>query len=110
MGHESDKKPQLTVNDPVDAATVQRIGELVMRRHQLGEMMLDIEAEKVKILVENRQVEAERRKLFANILQSRGLAPDAAVEIDPNSGKLSLTPNQQAAPPPEAPPADSPPA
>ena len=109
MRHESDKKPQLTVNDPVDAATVQRIGELVMRRHALGEMMLDIEAEKVKILVENRQVEAERRKLFANILQSRGLAPDAAVEIDPNSGKLSLTPNQ-AAPPPEAPPADSPPA
>ena len=111
MGHESDKKPQLLVNDPVDAATVKRLGELVLRRHQLGELMLDIEAEKVKILVESRQVEAERRKLFANILQARGLSPDAAIEIDSDTGKIHLTPTRQAAPPVEAPPAaDTPPA
>ena len=90
MGQESEKKPQLTLNDPVDAATVSRIGELLARRHQLGELMLDIEQEKVKILVESRQVDNERTKLFAHILTSRGLSPDTSIEIDPTNGKLSL--------------------
>jgi hypothetical protein len=109
MGQESNKKPTLTMNDPVDAATLQRIGELFARRHQLGDMMLDIEHEKVKVLVESRRVDDERRKLFAHILTSRGLAPDAAVEIDSETGKLSLPlpqvrqPSPPPAPPPEAP-------
>jgi hypothetical protein len=95
MGRESEKKPHLTANDPVDAATIKRLGELTLRRHQLGEMMLDIEAEKVKLLVENRHVEAERRTLFQGILKSRGLDPEASVEIDPENGKLFLTPAKQ---------------
>jgi hypothetical protein len=110
MGQESDKKPNLTLNDPVDASTVQRIGELLTRRHQLGDMMLDVEQEKVRILVESRRVDDERTKLFANILTSRGLSPDTSIEIDPNNGKLSLMhpqvqqPPQAAAPPVEATP------
>jgi hypothetical protein len=103
MGQESEKKPILTMNDPVDAATLKRVGELFTRRHQLGDMMLDIEHEKVKILVESRRVEDERRKLFAHILASRGLDPDTACEIDSETGRLNLLL-------PQARPAASPPA
>jgi hypothetical protein len=121
MGNESDKKPQLTLNDPVDQATLTRIGEIQNRRLQLGDMLLDLEQEKVKILVEGRRLDDERARLFANILGSRGLHPTVPVEIDPATGKISLMKvngvqaqapssdapaGQPAAPPP---PADPPP-
>ncbi len=108
MGTESEKKPQqLTINDPVDAVTLQRMGEIQGRRQQLGEMMLDLEQEKVKILVEGRRLDEERGKLFSHVLTSRGLAPNVPVEIDPATGKIALVrmpspPAQAPAPPAEA--------
>lgn len=110
MGTESDKKPLLTLNDPVDASTVKRIGELLARRHQLGDMLLDYEQEKVKILVESRRIDDERERLFNQILTSRGLAASVPVEIDPETGRISLR-QPLSQPPiqtPAAPPAPSP--
>jgi hypothetical protein len=106
MGTESEKK--LTINDPVDAQTLKRMGEIQTRRLQLGEMMVDLEQEKVKVLVEVRRLDDERSKLFATVLSSRGLGPNVPVEVDPQTGKISLlnVPNGQApeAPAPEAAP------
>lgn len=91
MGNESDKKPQqLTLNDPMDAATLKRIGEIQSRRFQLGDMLLDLEQERVKILVEGRRLDEERQQLFSQALTSRGLKPNVPVEVDPETGKISL--------------------
>jgi hypothetical protein len=109
MGNESEKKPatQLTLNDPVDSASLKRIGEIQSRRFQLGDMLLDLEQEKVKILVEGRRLDDERQRLFAHILTSRGLNPSVPVEIDPESGKISLMKvngvQAPVPPPPDAP-------
>lgn len=106
MGTESNKKPLLTLNDPVDGPTVKRIGELQTRSVQLSQMLLDYEREKVKILVEDRRVEDERARLFSQILTARGLSPNVAVDIDAESGRIQLLQtNGQAAPvAPPAPP------
>lgn len=109
MANEPEKKPTLTLNDPVDAATLKRIGEIQTRRYQLGDMLLDLEQEKVRILVEGRKLDDERQRLFANVLTSRGLAPSVPVEVDPESGKISLLKVNGAAPT-EAPAASPPPA
>jgi len=120
MATESKK---LTINDPVDPATLKRIGEVQTRRYQLGDMMLDLKQEEVKILVEARRLDEERTKLFSQVLTQRGLLPNMPVEIDPQTGKLSLiktngqvqpqaaqaAPETPAAEPTPAPPAPSPP-
>ena len=113
MGTESEKKPQtLTPNDPVDAATLKRIGEIQTRRFQLGDMLLDLEQEKVKILVEGRRLDEERQRLFAHVLTSRGLQPTVPVEVDPETGKITLLQTngqvQAPVPPPETPAAPPP--
>jgi len=119
MGNESENKPpQLTLNDPVEMATLKRIGEIQNRRLALGDMLLDLEQEKVKILVEGRRLDDERARIFANILGSRGLHPTVPVEIDPETGKISLikmngvqaqAPAAATPEAPPAPPADPPP-
>jgi hypothetical protein len=53
-------------------------------------MLLDMEQEKVRILVEARRLDDERTKLFTHVLASRGLMPGIPVEIDPETGKISL--------------------
>ncbi len=109
MGNESEnKKPQqLTANDPVDAATLKRIGEIQGRRFQLGEMLLDLEQEKVKILVEGRRLDEERTRIFNQVLTSRGLAPTVPVEVDPETGKITLLKTNGQVQAPVAPPADA---
>src|SRR5271170_1555613 len=89
MGTESEKPP-LTLNDPIDPAVLKRIGEIQNRRYHLGDMLLDLEQEKVKILVEGRRLDDERQRLFATALTSRGLQPSVPVEVDPETGKISL--------------------
>jgi hypothetical protein len=90
MANESNAKAKLTIHDPVDPATLKRVGEITQRRWALGEMNLDLDHEKVKILVEARKLDDERKAIFAKILSERGLAPNMAVEVDPDNGKIEL--------------------
>jgi hypothetical protein len=104
MASETEKKPTLTINDPVDPPTLKRIGEIQNRRLQLGDMLLDFEQEKVKIIVESRKLDDERSRLFTGLLNARGIAPHIPVEIDPETGRISLVKvNGVPAPQPEPP-------
>ena len=69
---------------------MKRIGEITQRRWALGELNLDLDQEKVKILVESRKLDDERKTIFAKVLSERGLAPNIPVEVDPESGKIEL--------------------
>src|ERR1700679_1785256 len=90
MANESERKAKLTLTHPEDPATPTRIGEIQTRRFQLGDAMIDLEQEKVKILVESRKLDEEKNRLFAGILVSRSITPGVPVEIDPENGKISL--------------------
>jgi hypothetical protein len=91
MANESNQKvTKLTLHDPVDPPTLKRIGEITQRRWALGELNLDLDQEKVKILVESRKLDEERKTIFAKVLSDRGLAPNIGVEVDPESGKIEL--------------------
>ena len=107
MSQEPEKKPQLTINDPVSPDELKKLAELQGHRLELGDALLELEQEKVKILVQARQVDDQKTQLFGKIVTERGLPAGFPVEIDAKSGIVkpivSPTPNgqaPQAAPPP----------
>lgn len=85
MSNESEKK--LTVNDPVDATTMKHLAEVDETRKMLAAQLLDLEEEKIRLLVAARPLRDERDKVFQKILMDRGLPPDFPVDID-ETGKL----------------------
>jgi hypothetical protein len=109
MSQDPEKK-KLTINDPVDPADLQRLAELQGRRFELGDMMLDLEQEKVKVLVQARQLDDQKTQLFARIVTERGLPAGFPCEIDAKTGLVQPMSPQgpNGAPDATAAPADAP--
>lgn len=97
----SDEK-KLTPSDPVDPATRKRMEELAAARYEFGERLLEIEQEKVKLLVAANRVDEERGRLFEKVLMDRGLSPNTPIEIEAQTGNIRVL---RPTPPVEAPPA-----
>ncbi len=94
---------KLTLEDPVDADTLKKLGELREARLQVAERHLDMESEQVRLMVMARQLDAEKNRIFEKILADRGLPPTFPVNIDGTTGKLSPLANMpQPQPPPPA--------
>ncbi len=93
----SDEK-KLTPSDPVDTETRKRLEELSAARYELGERLLEIEQEKVRLLVAANRVDEERSRLFEKVLMERGLPPNTPIEIEAQTGALKVL----RAPPPAA--------
>lgn len=85
----SDEK-KLTPQDPVDADTRKKLEELSAARYEFGERLLEIEQEKVKLLVAANRVDEERGRLFEKILMERGLSPTTPVEIEAQTGIIKV--------------------
>ena len=92
---------QLTVNDPVSPEELQRIGALTGARYDVADRMLDLEQQKVTLLVTARQIDDEKNKLFNKILIDRGLPPGTPIELDSETGALKV--HQRPGPPAEQP-------
>ena len=101
----SEESKKLNQNDPVDADSRKRLEDLAAARYELGEKLLDLEQERVKILVTTNRIEEERGRLFEKILMERGLHPTTPVEIDAQSGVIRLLRPQATPPEPQASPA-----
>ena len=84
MSPETEKK--LTLNDPVNAAELQRLAELQGRRFEIGDALLDLEQEKVRLLVQARQLDDQKSQLFQKIVTDRGLPAGLPVEVDAKTG------------------------
>lgn len=80
---------KLTLEDPVDATTLNKMRELMMMRQQAADRLLDLEEEKIRTLRVAAGVGQERQKLFESILVARGLPPNFPVEIDATTGKIA---------------------
>lgn len=97
----SDESKKLTPNDPVDEATRRRLEEFTAARLDIGDKLLEIEQEKVKLLVAANRVDEERGRLFEKILMDRGLPPTTPVEIEAQTGIIRVL--RQPAPQPAEP-------
>lgn len=100
-------KRQLTINDPVTPEDLQRLAEVQGRRLEIADALLDLEQEKVRLLVQARQIDEQKNQLFGKIVTDRGLPQGFPVEIDAKSGLVKPL-VQQAAPEPSAPQAPAP--
>jgi len=90
---------KLTVEDPVEPELLKKLAELRDSRLRIGDQILDLESEKVRLMVAVRQIDMEKQRSFEKILMDRGLPPTFPVEIDGQTGKI-----KPLAPPPEIPP------
>lgn len=75
---------------PVAQEVMDRLGELQEKRFQLGNAMIDLELEKVKVMAMARQLDGEVHKLFEVELIKRGLPPQSAVEINPTTRLIKV--------------------
>lgn len=112
MGSESNTTTtKLTLNDPVGKETLDKLGELEGVRSEIGNQLLDIKNEEIKLLAAARKVDEERYRLFERCLMERGLAPNTPANINAQTGLITLIgPIEQPAKPPTAPatpPADT---
>ena len=99
----SDEAKKLTPNDPVDASTRKKLEELGAARYDVADKLLEIEQEKVKILVAANRIDEERNRIFEKILMDRGLPPTTPIEIEAQTGNIRLLRPLQTPPaPPEA--------
>ena len=83
---------KLTLDDPVDADTLTKFSDLQSARLQAAERLLDLEQEKIRTLRAASNIDTERQRLFEAVLMSRGLPPNAPVEIDAKTGKVTPLP------------------
>lgn len=90
MSDTTTETKRLTIEDPIDPETLNKFAELEARRMHLGVQMIELETEKVKIMVVARRLEDEKQRLFEKVLVDRGLSPTTGVEIDSNTGKINL--------------------
>lgn len=88
MSNQTPDMKRLTPADPVDKETLQRLGELQTARLQIADRLLDLEQEKVGLIVAARDVKREVDRTFEKILVDRGLPPSARVEIDGQTGRI----------------------
>ena len=89
MSNESEKK--LTLNDPVDPETLRRLETVHSTRQQIAMQLLEMEEERVRLLVAARPLRDERNRIFEKILIERGLPPTLAIDIDLETGRLFPT-------------------
>lgn len=86
----SEETKKLTPNDPVDAATRKKLEELGAARYDVADKLLELEQEKVKILVAANRIDEERNRIFEKILMDRGLPPTTPIEIEAQTGNIRL--------------------
>lgn len=85
-----EKSPQLSLADPVDKATLIKLGELENGRLQVGAQLLDLEQEKIKLMTAAHRLDEQRTRVYEKILIDRGIGGHEPVEIDAETGKVTL--------------------
>lgn len=85
----TDTTRKLNISDPVEPETLAKFGELQAARLQAAERLLDLEQERIRTLRAASNIDNERQRLFEALLISRGLAPNAPVEIDAKTGRIT---------------------
>lgn len=102
MSQDTEKK-RLTINDPVDQDDLRQIGELTNRRFEIADLLLDLEQEKVKLLIQARQIDDRKTHIFEKIVTERGLPAGFRIEVDAQTGLIIVPEGQGPNGAPDAP-------
>lgn len=81
---------RLTPADPVSKDVLAQFKSLSDAKVDLAGKLMSLEQEKIRILASHRRIEDHMTRLFEMTLVERGISPEAEVEIDPQTGVLSL--------------------
>ena len=79
---------EATQGTPVSKEVLQELKQLQQNRQSIGEHLLDLEVERVRLLAAVQRLDSEKIRIFEGILMERGLPPNAVVEIDAETGLL----------------------
>lgn len=81
--------PRKAPDTPVDAETLAKFETLTNSRLALGDEILDLEIRKVRVLAAAQRIDNERSRLWEIVCMERGLPPNGAWEIDPQTGVIT---------------------
>lgn len=81
---------QLTLDDPVEPANMEKFSRIRQTREQISNRMVQMELEKVRLLRAYSGLDTEEHRLFEEILLARGLSPTTPVEIIADTGKIRI--------------------
>ncbi len=81
---------RLTIDDPVDQATLQRLNVLEEEFNNLGRQLLNLESKKLQILVTSRDLNKERVATVERVAMDRGLPPGTPIVIHSETGHVYL--------------------
>jgi len=90
------EKKRLTVDDPIDTDTISKLTALQDARLRIGDRLLELELERVRLIRSATSVATERQKLFERVLIERGLSPNQPVSIDQGTGQLKVLSQSEA--------------
>jgi hypothetical protein len=93
-GNDGEKR-RLTPNDPIPPEQIKQFTELAEARATIANNLLQLEQDKIYLLASAKQIDEQHRRLFQAVLTERGMAPDTQVEVDGETGKLTVkTPDE----------------
>ena len=84
------EKKQLTVNDPVSSADLTELEDLSSAWYKTAGALLELEQEKVSLMVMAKTIKENRVKLFERLLTERGLSPRTVIDVDPATGLIEV--------------------
>lgn len=87
---ETTEAKRLTIEDPIEPEILAKFSELENTRMRIGGQMLDLRSEEVRLMVAARRIDEEKQRLFDKVLVDRGLSPTTPVEINAETGRISL--------------------
>ena len=100
---------QLTLDDAVNPEVLAKLHQCQTASAQVATRFLRLEQEKIQLLAMAKRIDEENNKIFAMLLQERGLPQNTAVDLVDGKLKLQMPPSpEQPAPPADPPPSEAP--
>lgn len=84
------EKRRLTPEDPVEKGHLLQLAQLRDARMAIGQQLLDLEQRKIQLLAVAKRIDDQNQRLFDSLLVDRGLAPGTPIELNGETGKISV--------------------
>ena len=85
-----EENKKLSVNDPITPEMLNTLRTIEEGEGQIAHRFLELEHERVGLLVTSKNLRMERGKIFNLILSERGLPPNTIIEINDATGKITV--------------------
>lgn len=84
------EKRRLNPEDPVAKEHMTQLAQLREARLAIGQQLLDLEQRKIHLLAVAKRIDDQNQRLFDSLLVDRGLAPGTPIELNGETGKITV--------------------